>query len=223
MITTEIYTSLITSEYRDKPKFKKVVEINTKFYAHLQNVLSSIPELFDIDTAIGKQLDIIGEWVGASRFINTPLTGIYFEWGGTASVGWSSGIWQGQFSPTSGLTSLPDDVYRTLIKAKIAANKWDGTIPGAYEIWEEIFSNNIVVIQDNQDMSMVVAVVGEQLDALTQALLTGGYIPLKPEGVRITYFAVPTDDNPIFVWGTPGGEGTAGWGEGSWAKLLTPT
>lgn len=221
-ITTETYTSLITSEHKDKPKFMGVVEIRTKFFAHIQNVLSSMIEKFDVDTAVGDQLDKIGEWVGASRFIRSPLTGVYFEWSGSSSVGWSSGIWQGEFSPTSGLTSLPDDMYRVLIKAKIAANRWDGTIPNAYEIWETVFANNLVVIQDNQDMSIVVAIIGEVLDAVTQALLTGGYIPLKPEGVKVQYYAVPVDTNPLFVWGSEG-SGVAGWSEGSWAQTIAPT
>lgn len=224
MNTLETYTGLITSQHRNKKKFKAVVEANAKFYVHLQSVFNSMIEKFDIDQAVGDQLDIIGKWAGVSRFIRSPLVGIYFEWG-AASVGWSSGIWQGEFSPTSGLTSLPDDIYRTLIKAKIAANRWDGTIPSAYDIWETVFTDNAVIIQDNQNMSIIVAVVGSTLDALTQALLTGGYIPLKPEGVKVQYYAVPTDTNPVFVWGgsgTPGLE-TGGWSTASWANILAPT
>lgn len=224
MNTLQTYLDLITSQHKHKPKFTATVSATAEFYAYLQSVLASMVEKFDVDVAVGEQLDIIGKWVGASRFIRSPLVGIYFEWG-SASVGWSSGIWQGDFSPTSGLTSLPDDIYRTLIKAKIAANAWDGTIPRAYEIWETLFPNNTVIIQDNQNMTIILAVVGAPLDALTQALLTGGYIPLKPEGVGVQFYAVPVDENPLFVWGNSGVPGleTAGWGNGSWANLLEPT
>lgn len=223
MITTENYTSLITSSHKNKTKFKSVVEANTKFFAHLQNVLSSMINLFDVDLAVGDQLDKIGLWVGLSRYVSTPLTNVYFAWE-TASVGWNKGIWQGEFSPTSGLTTLPDDVYRSFLKAKIAANRWDGTIPHAYEIWETVFTNNTIVIEDQQDMSMVIAIVGEQLDALTQALITGGYIPLKPEGVQVAYYAIPVNDGPIFVWNGEGTtEETAGWDVGSWAEIIAPT
>lgn len=222
MNTLDTYKNLITSEHKNKPKFMATVEANVKFYVHLQEVLNSLVPKFDVDTAEGAQLDIIGLWVGVSRFIRSPLTGIYFEWDGVASVGWDSGIWQGDFSPTSGLTSLPDDIYRTLIKAKISANRWDGTIPSAYEIWQTLFTNNTIIIQDNQDMSMTVAIVGTILDVLTQALITGGYILLKPEGVRVQYYAIPVDTNPIFVWDSEG-DGTGGWDEGSWAQLLIPT
>lgn len=223
MNTTETYQSLVTSQHR-KQKFLALVGISGSFYSRIQFVLNSLQTKFDVDYAVGNQLDIIGLWVGVSRFIRSPITGIYFEWGSTASVGWSNGIWQGEFSPTSGLTSLPDDIYRTLIRAKIAANSWNGTIDGAYDIWETIFTNNIIVIQDNQDMSIVIAIVGETVDSLTTALITGGYIQLKPEGVKVDYYAIPVDTNPVFVWGSEGTvDGVAGWGSGSWASLVLPT
>lgn len=223
-MTVENYTNLITSEHKKKARFLATLQAVLKPIVQVQDVLTSIPSKFDVDTAVGNQLDVVGQWVGVSRFIRTPLTGIYFEWDGVATVGWDSGIWQDEFAPTTGLTELPDEFYRILIKAKIAANRWDGTIPSAYAIWREIFQDNTVLIQDLQDMSMVVGIVGQPLDAVTQALLTGGYLSLKPEGVRINYYAIPLDDSPIFGWDSEdGGFGLAGWDEGSWATLLEPT
>ena len=160
MITQEQYLNLITSQHRQKARFVQTVQNSTAPFVSLQATLSSMISKFDIDDAVGDQLDIIGLWVGASRFIDTPLTNIYFSFDDTAEVGWDSGVWQGPFSPTSGLTSLPDDIYRTLIKAKIAANRWNGTIPNAYEIWETVFTNIKIIMQDLQDMTFVVGIVG---------------------------------------------------------------
>jgi hypothetical protein len=220
-MSLEVYTSLVTSEHNRKPNFMATLEASTSLEVLIQDVLATINHQFDVDSAVGIQLDILGVWVGISRIINTPLSGIYFEWN-NASVGWSFGIWKGVFSPTTGLTSLPDDSYRTLIKAKIAANAWHGNIPDAYAIWQTLFTGTIIMIQDNQDMTMVIGVAGQPLDVLTQALLVGGYIPLKPEGVRIAYYALPVDTNPLFAWGA-NGTGAAGWGSGSWANILAPT
>ena len=220
-MSVETYTSLITSEHSDKPNFMATLIASIGPISLVQDVLSTISNNFDVDNAEGAQLDIVGLWVGVSRFIDTPLTGIYFEWG-NASLGWGFGIWQGAYSPTSGLASLPDDSYRTLIKAKIAANSWDGSIQHAYDIWEALFTGTIVLIQDNGDMSMVIGIMGRPLDVVTQALITGGYLPLKPEGVKISYYAIPVDTNPLFCWGGEG-IGVAGWGAGSWAKTLIPT
>lgn len=220
-MSVETYTSLVTSEHLGKPNFIATLTASTSVEVLIQNVLAVINNKFDIDSAVGAQLDILGLWVGVPRLIATPLSGIYFEWD-NAELGWAFGIWQGIFSPTTGLTALPDDAYRTLIRAKIAANTWHGNIPDAYAIWEALFTNTIIMIQDNQDMSMVIGVAGQPLDILTQALLIGGYLPLKPEGVNIAYYAIPVDTNPLFAWGAMG-SGVSGWGTGSWAKILAPT
>lgn len=218
-MTTTDYTALITSQHNDKPKFVAMTTSDVEPYVDIENILLNIPLYYDVDTAIGSALDVIGEWVGASRNIPIPLTGVYFEWDSTALVGWDSGSWQGEFDPVSGLTSLPDDSYRKLIKAKIAANRWDGTIESAYDIWVEIFTDSAIIIQDNQDMSMVVGVAGTKLGAIDQALLTGGYIALKPAGVSISYFAITETDGALFGWDV-NNTALAGWDSGQWANEI---
>jgi hypothetical protein len=168
------------------------------------------------------QLDAVGEWVGASRYLNTPLTGVYFTWDGLEAEGWDFGTWIGPFDPVSGLVSLPDSDYRILIKTKIAANSWDGTIPEAYRIWETVFADSSILIQDNQNMTMTVGVAGTVLSSVTQALLVGGYIPLKPMGVRVNYYAIGPTDAPLFAWDADASAALAGWDIGVWGKILTP-
>lgn len=220
--TVDDYKSLITSEHADKPKYMATIGLTASLSAYLQELAADLPRQFDLDEAVGVQLDAVGEWIGRSRRIDTPLTGVYFTWDDIASTGWDNGVWQGEFDPDSGLTVLPDDEYRLLLRAKVAANQWDGTIPGAYDIWTTAFTDSLIVIQDNQDMSMTVGVAGSQLSTVTQALLTGGYIPLKPEGVRVNYYAISVDSGPLFAWDAES-EALAGWDTGSWALELPPT
>lgn len=218
-MTTTDYTALITSQHNDKPKFVAMTASDVEPFVEIENILLNIPSYYDVDTAIGSALDVIGEWVGANRNIPIPLTGVYFEWDSTALVGWDSGSWRGEFDPVSGLTSLPDDSYRKYIKAKIAANRWDGTIESAYDVWVEIFTDSAIIIQDNQDMSMVVGVTGVKLGAIDQALLTGGYIALKPAGVSISYFAITESDGALFGWDV-NNTALAGWDSGQWANEI---
>ena len=215
MILTD-YLSLIPSQHKDKPNFIAMTTADVAPYETIQNILYDMPNLYDVDLAVGSQLDIIGEWVGASRRIASPLTNVYFEWDGLALVGWDSGTWQGQFDPTSGLTSLPDDSYRRLIKTKIAANSWNGSIPMAYDVWETIFADSYIIIQDNQDMTMTVGIAGVKLGAVDQALLTGGYIPLKPMGVGVAYYAITTTSGALFGWDSLT-TAVSGWDIGQWA------
>lgn len=185
------YTGLVTSEHQ-KPIFLALVSMLVQGQADLQQVAQTFPALFDIDNAAGVQLDATGEWIGAPRDLNIPLTGVYFSFD-TAGLGWDEGTIFGQFDPNTQLDILPDDSYRQLLYAKIANNHWDGTIPTAYQFMQPVFPNNTFFIQDNQDMSMLIGVIGSSpLNAVSYALLTGGYLQLKPDGVRINGYVTPS-------------------------------
>lgn len=218
----EDYLNLITSEYRNQPTFIATISVWLKAIIYLQDLKKSMIPLFDLDVAVGDQLDILGQWVGVSRNIAIPITGIYFSWDGTDyTLGWDYGSWQPSDAPTS-ITSLPDDAYRTLIRAKIAANHWDGTTDGAYAIWDALFPNVTILIQDNQNMTYALAIVGGVIDSLTLALITGGYIQLRPEGVRISGYFASIDSGPVFAWDLDAPL-LQGWDIGSWARELSPT
>lgn len=216
-MTIETYLALITSAWINKPNFISMVSQNVSIFVQIQNVLSSMIPLFDLDTPpVGNQLDILGQWVGISRNVSVPITGVYFSWNETQAVGWNYGTWQPYTQPVS-ITVLPDDAYLTLIRAKIAANYWNGTTDGAYIIWDTVFPNFKILIQDYQNMTYAMALVGGIVDSLTLALLLGGYLPLRPEGVEITEYFTATDNNPAFAWDIISPSiYLAGWNEGSW-------
>ena len=221
-LTFDEYIGLITSEHILAPKFMSMVNDGLAPIFKLQQVISSMPLEFDIDNAIGIQLDAVGQWIGRDRRVAIPIVGVYFTWDDTVTTGWDSGVWKSDFDPDSGLTLLPDEAYRVLLKAKIAANTWDGSIPGAYEVWQQAFGNSSqIVIQDNQDMSFIIAIFGLPLDPVTLALLTGGYIPLKPEGVRIASYDVAPDNGAIFAFDVDN-DLLKGWDEGSWPIEIIP-
>lgn len=223
MTTAAEYLALITSEHSQKPKFNATLSAALDPLASLQGVLTNFKTYFDLDTAIGIQLDTIGIWVGVTRQVTIPLVDVYFSWDVSINTGWDSGSWQGQFDPTNGLVTLPDDDYRILLRAKIVQNNWDGSIPGAYSVWETVFgTSTIILIQDNQDMSMTIGIVGAPLSAISKALLTGGLIQPKPAGVRINYYAIGPDAGPLFAWDATS-TALAGWETGSWAQELQPS
>lgn len=214
-MTINDYLDLITSEYRDKPDFVNVVTINVSVSQRVQDLMTSMIPKFDVDIAVGDQLDIVGQWVGITRNVRVPITGVFFSWDDpNLLLGWDSGIWEGGTQ----IVLLDDAAYRTLIKAKIAANHWNGTTDGAYEVLAIAFPNNVVYIQDYQDMSYSLLITGP-VDALTRSLILGGYLPLKPEGVRVYSYMFPFDTGPIFGWDLE----TAtfqGWNEGSWVEEI---
>lgn len=213
------YTRLITSQHRQRPKFMSTVVALVQPMVDVMNVLASMPGKFDLDAAVDAQLDDVGRWVGISRDVAVPLTGVYFSFD-TIGVGFDQGSWKGPFDPDTGLTRLDNETYRLVIRAKIGANHWDGTLESSRAILNTIFGGGtFVFIQDNQDMSMTIGIAGVIPSAVFLALLANGIIPLKPEGVRVNYTIVTsTDGAPIFgldvendliagfdtgAWGTP--------------------
>ena len=218
---TDPYVALITSEHDDKPNFIATVRTLTQGFADVNAVCNTFPTVYNLDVAVATQLDAIGLWIGLSRILSIPLANVYFSWDDTELLGWDSGSWQGPGDSSSGLISLPDDSYRNLLRSKIAANNWDGTIPGALAVYQAIFAGaEQVIIQDNQDMSFIVGFVGAPLTAIDQALLTNGYIPLKPSGVRIAAVAVPVAPGPLFAWDVTSST-LNGWDVGQWPVLIT--
>ena len=151
-------------------------------------VMESFPGLYDVSVAVGQQEDTTGQWIGVTRDITTTLTNVYFSLD-TAGLGLDQGSLQGPNDPSTGVTVLPDATYRTLLYASIAANSWDGTIPGAYTVWNSLFGNTLL-IQDHGDMTMTLALTVTP-DALTLALFTGGYLSIKPAGVGIRNYITP--------------------------------
>ncbi|KVT95624.1 DUF2612 domain-containing protein [Burkholderia ubonensis] len=212
------YTALITSGHRDKPRYMATIAAVVQPLVDQMNLLASMPGKFDLDVAVGDQLDTVGLWVGVSRRIRTPLSGIYFSFD-IAGIGFDQGIWKGPFDPDTGLTVLDDDTYRLVIRAKIGANHWDGTLASSAAILNSIFgADTHVFIEDHQDMSMTIGISGKVPSAVFLALLAGGYIPLKPEGVRVNYTIVTTVDGAPMFGFDMSGPYMAGFNVGAWGK-----
>ncbi|WP_367305243.1 DUF2612 domain-containing protein [Burkholderia multivorans] len=77
-----------------------------------------------------------------------------------------------------------------------------------------------VFIEDHQDMSMTIGISGKVPSAVFLALLAGGYIPLKPEGVRVAYTIVTSVDGaPLFGFDM-NSDLVAGFDTGVWGTAL---
>jgi hypothetical protein len=198
--TADDYVALITpAQAAGHAKFVATVQLSAQAAAAVQAFLAALPAAFDLDTAIGVQLDQVGEWIGQSRDVEVPLTGVYFSLD-TVGVGLDQGVWQGPFDPTEGLTVLPDDEYRMLLYATVAANNWDGTVPGAAAALANIFNDSNtpgvqLAIIDNQNMTMTFLFTGAPPPAVFVALVKAGIIKLIPMTVG---FDVAVGSGPVF-------------------------
>ncbi|MDU4846127.1 DUF2612 domain-containing protein [Clostridium sp.] len=155
------YLNNTTSQHRDKPKFIAWLSSSLNIIDHAYIMTKNMDNDFDLDNAIGKQLDILGQSIGRKRTLT--------------------------FQPLNGHNPvLDDETYKLVLKAKVAMNMWDGKIESAYEIWSNIFDDIGLQLQDNQDMSLTAYITG-YVNQIRQDLIQHGYIVPKPEGVRINY------------------------------------
>ncbi|MFY3307283.1 DUF2612 domain-containing protein [Achromobacter ruhlandii] len=219
MAITDDYIARLSAYHRGKPKFTATVTALCDAAASLRELYGGMPAAFDLDLAVGAQLDAVGRWVGLERKVSTPIANVYFSHD-LDGLGFDQGVWQGPFDPESGLTELDDDTYRLLLRAKIGANHWDGTLETSAAILDRIFGGGThVFIQDNGDMSVDIGVAGAPPSALFLALLAGGYIPLKPEGVRISYYVIPSQEGPLFGFDVQN-HYISGFDSGLWGSLF---
>lgn len=217
------YLDLVTGEHSDKPAFISTLTAALEPIADTRSVVDAFPPAYDLDTAVGAQLDVVGEWAGRSRYLTAPLTDVYFTFDDPA-LGLDSGTWKGPFDPDTGLVELPDAPYRTLLRAAVASNLWNGSVPSAYAIWDALLDGlgAGIFIVDGQDMSVQMGFGGGPIDAVTMAMLRRGYFDLKPAGVKVRgYFVNSEPKTPVFGFDVQG-SGLGGFDSGSWANEFGP-
>ncbi|WP_447885024.1 DUF2612 domain-containing protein [Serratia fonticola] len=213
------YQRLIPSYNKHKPKFYDHISLITQPFVNIQNALTQQVTDFDLDFAIGVQLDAVGLWVGIGRQIATPITGVYFSLDDD-ELGFDAGIWRGRYD-AGGFTELDDDTYRTIIRAKIAANHWDGTTETLSAIYQKIFPDGRTHIfaVDNFDMTMSVYITGDSILPVLKAVIEQGYLDIKPSTVRIANYTITTVPGPLFGFDIDN-EFITGFDSGAWGTLL---
>lgn len=183
----DYYLGIVTSEYRQSPRFIAWLTEVLQIIEDARACLDSMGSAFDLNLAIGAQLDILGAIAGVSRTVS--------------------------FQPTGSVSPVLDDAsYRLLIKATIANNQWDGRIGSLYPIWRSLFPSGNITVVDNQNMSCTILLSGT-FTSILQDLIENGYIVPRPQAVEYTYVfsTLPVfgfDSNNAYV---------AGFDSGHWA------
>lgn len=210
------FLGLVPRQHRDKPKFTATIAKSLAPIIDGNALIASMPEAFDLDEAVGVQLDVVGEWVGRSRRIPVPEAGLFFSFD-VAGLGFDEGYWQGPYDSPFGIVNLDDDTYRRLLRGKIASNNWDGLLETAQTIVQVMVTGegtNVFAV-DNMDMTMVIGISGKIPPKLILALLDQNYLPVNPEGVDTTYAVTSSDGAPVFGFDVSN-EFIGGFDEGAW-------
>lgn len=134
------YVALVTPWQSTKARFIATVAAGVAPYCDAQAVIASMPGLFDLDVAVGDQLDKTGEWIGQSRGVPIALPNLYFS-ADIAGLGADEGYAAQPIDSGYSTSYLPDPYYRKLLYAKVLANRWDGTVAGLQAIMVTYFDD----------------------------------------------------------------------------------
>lgn len=193
------YTALIAGYHVDKPLFTEWIYALTQPLQVARDRLAQMQQDFDVDTAVGAQLDAVGARVGMSRTLPVTLTGVYFALDDVDGIGLDLGVWKGQYDPDDGTVTMGDGTYRAAIKAKIAANNWDGTMGSLPAFFDAIFSafgvsGKVIDLRDYQTMTVAINLTQSTTPPIVWELISRRIIDIVAAGVGLTI----TDNNPWF-------------------------
>lgn len=196
------YLNMVPLANSNQPNFTAMIAAVTQAWADNYGMSHNATlQFFDIETAVGAQLDVLGKWVGIQRDLPSAISGVYFAFDGVG-VGFDQGVWLGPGDPGTGIISLPDDYFRLAIKSKILNNAWNGSTPDAYALASVILGplGYYLFIVDNANLTMDLGVVGTSATPpLLQALFQQGLINVKPIGVHIANYYFQNIDAPMFA------------------------
>lgn len=183
----------IYAQYADKPKAVAWYNITPNMAQPLFDTFDAVRMSYDIDTAVGEQLDVIGRIVVIDRGFESFVVfdpDTYF--GGSGDACQFGGI-DSQFESVGEVLSqeVSDAIFSVLIRAKIAKNNSDATLDGVADALSYITSSSPIRVVDNEDMTFSVSFGSELTDIERFVFNTFDVVP-RPQGVRFLGYVEET-------------------------------
>lgn len=154
------YRDLLILQYKGKTKARDTIFALAKL-AIVDQLPLQVQDAFDIDTAIGVQLDVVGKIVGCSRF------GRDF----------------------SGPVTLSDTDFRAFILICVAQNKMGSSLANVREFLEAFFPN-VILVFDHQTMRINYWYDTTPSTLLAEFFIMAGRLP-RPIGVAMSVVITP--------------------------------
>lgn len=192
------YVNLLIIQYNQLPNARATIAI---FIQQLlaNGVLFDIRDGYNLETAVGVQLDVLAKYIGVDRFFTAQSLDGYFGLLGytdtdetyTSLIGFSKysdfeekpGNWLIYNDIASTTYSLPDAEFRILLKLKILQNNCNHSDKEINDGIFEIFGISLLM-QDNFDMTMTY-IVDPSISTIINIANEKGILP-KPMGVGLT-------------------------------------
>ena len=182
------YLDRIYAQYRDKPKASEWYEIIRRLADGLSGPISSVRNSYDIDRVGGQRLDVIGRIVVIGRgFTGQPdLFPGLFDLTDGAEFGDDDAMFSELSVAQDGV--MADDLYRLVIKSKIAKNNGDATTESILDAVSFLLPKATDLrLVDNDDGDFYIEYKGQMTNLEKWALTNNDLVP-KPLGITFTGF-----------------------------------
>jgi len=193
---TDAYIGLLIKQYWEQPNARAEIDLQAATWETVRDGIAAFQDAFDLDLAIGAQLDILGRIVGQDRTIPFILDKIAFGFSFNPNArGFDSKFatianvapFYSKFEPVYTDLELNDSDMRLLIKARIAHNTGlPFLVTDAGTSMREVVATafgGLAYIVDNKDMSLTLYVDPSIDSARIVAIRDLGLLP-KPQGVQ---------------------------------------
>lgn len=196
--TVQYYKDLMLYQHQVQPKATATIALLVR-QAICDLLPLAVQNAFDIETAEGAQLDILGKYIGLSRKVAVELDRPYYRYALSESydpmapvIGFidsasseinAGSVWYKTTYAGESFYTMTDYQYRTMLKLKIVLNNSDNTLKSIDDTLFSFFGTDLV-LWDMKDMTLSYAVNPAAQSAITLAYQLG-LIP-KPQGVGIS-------------------------------------
>lgn len=181
------WTRTLLAQYANSPTLLAFCQAAFNNFDQAANYDAFFDTVWNLDSAAGWGLDVLGRIVGVSRVIQVNTAGKFFgfEEAGNASA---DPFNQAPFYAGEATTSnfpLSDALFRTLIRAKAYANICGGSIPSLNQLLLTLFpGRGNIYVTSGGNMSMTITSTFAMTLVERAMLTTTGVFP-RPQGVSL--------------------------------------
>lgn len=231
----QYYANLLIIQYNGLPKAQATIALYAQTLL-ASNIVLQVQNAYDIDTAVGDQLDVIGKYVGVNRFYSEIVLTNYFslvpqsahaalptsppQWGFGTQATFENYDYNGTLiydDIVTSTNSLSDSNFRILIKLAILRNNMNFSHEAIDAAMWGLFGD-MIRPESTGNMAMQYFIAGAET-TLVQAMISKGVLP-KPMGVRLS--AVINIIHNMFAFtGYDGYESPDGYGFSDYADYAT--
>ncbi|AMM15523.1 hypothetical protein AX768_09250 [Burkholderia sp. PAMC 28687] len=207
----------VISQFANSPTLIQLIENYSQYIDPSANINAFYEMVWDLDTAVGKGLDIWGKIVGLEngRLLKIPSSEINFgfsEAGNASATPFGSDVFYSG-APVSSNYYLSDPAFKTLILVKALANISDGSARSINQLLQRLFAGRgRAYVNDLGNMQMRFT-FEFYLQPYELAIMTNSGVLPRTTGVLATVAQIP--QGSTFGFSEAGTASAAPFGQGT--------